>query len=209
MKSFKEYLTESKKVYEFKVKIAGDCPTNCGTQIKAALSEFHVTSVSAPRRTPVQARHNEFPEHKNISMTIFDVTTDYPANSVQIRERVAKGLGISHADVKAMTIGEAAEHDINHEHDEATGEAIVGTDYEPSNNSDLFSEKQKLSFLQELSKEKHQGTQYKGVNDELLASSVPGLAEEYAKEKDVKKDKGTISAIGSKQNKIPNPLKGV
>jgi dissimilatory sulfite reductase (desulfoviridin) alpha/beta subunit len=34
MKSFKDYLTESKKTYDFKVKIAGDCPKDCVKKIK-------------------------------------------------------------------------------------------------------------------------------------------------------------------------------
>ena len=35
MKSFKEYLTESKKTYEFKVKIAGNIPKDFATNLKA------------------------------------------------------------------------------------------------------------------------------------------------------------------------------
>ena len=54
MKSFKEYLTESKRVYEFKVKIAGNCPKDCASQIKTALSQFHVESCSAGKSTPIQ-----------------------------------------------------------------------------------------------------------------------------------------------------------
>jgi hypothetical protein len=208
MKSFKEYLTESKKVYEFKVKIAGDCPTNCQAQIKSALAEFHVASVSPARRTPIQERHSEFPEHKNVHMTIFDVTTDYPANSVQVRERVASGLGLAQANVKVKTIGEESEHAINHEHDERTGEAILGTDYEASDNSDLVGEKHKMAFLADLNKDKHQGTHIKGINEKLLAGSVPGQAKEYRKEKDITVEKGTVSPM-SKQNKIPDPMKGV
>jgi len=168
MKRFKEYLIESKKIYEFKVKIAGECPKDCQTQIKAALAEFHVATVSAPRRTPIQERHNEFPEHKNIQMTIFDVTTDYPANSMQVRERVASGLGMAQANVKVKTIGEEHEYEINHAHDERTGEAIIGTDYEPSTNSNMYGDKYNLPFLKELGKEKHAGKEIKGINDKLF-----------------------------------------
>jgi len=168
MKSFKNYLTESKKIYEFKVKIAGECPKDCGQQIKAALAEFHVSGVSAPRRTPIQERHGEFPEHKNIQMTIFDVTLDYPANSMQVRERIASGLGMGQANVKVKTLGEEAEHVINHQHDQPTGEAIIGTDYEPDDNSNMYGEKYNMGFLKELSKDKHAGTEVKGVNDKLF-----------------------------------------
>jgi hypothetical protein len=168
MKSFKEYLTESKKIYEFKVKIAGECPKDCQAQIKAALAEFHVASVSAARRTPINPHYADFPDHKNIRMTIFDVTTDYPANSMQVRERVASGLGMAQANVKVKTIGEEHEYEINHAHDERTGEAIIGTDYEPSTNGHLYGEKYNLSFLKELGKEKHAGKEIKGINEKLF-----------------------------------------
>ena len=45
MKSFKEYLTESKKVYEFKVKIAGDIPKDFANNLKIALAQFNVESI--------------------------------------------------------------------------------------------------------------------------------------------------------------------
>jgi hypothetical protein len=181
MKSFKEYLTESKKIYEFKVKIAGDCPTDCSSQIKAALAQFHVSSVSAGKRTPIQERHSEFPEHKNVNMTIFDVTTDYPATNKQIHDIVASGLGMPANCIKVKNMAEELEHEINHEHDIRTGKALVGTIQTPSDNSHLVGEKHKMNFLQELNKEKHQGTQVKGYNDEILAPSVPGAAKEYRK----------------------------
>jgi hypothetical protein len=207
MKSFKEYLTESKKVYEFKVKIAGDHPSDAVSQIKSALAEFHVGSVSSGRSTPIQERQSEFPEHKNTQMTVYDVTTNYPATSLQIRDRVASGLGISHNHVKVKNLAEELEHEINHEHDERTGKALVGTMQEPSDHSHLVNEKHKFDLLKELNKNKKTLTQYKGVNDEILASSQPGMAEEY--KKSVAIQPGTKSAMGTTQNKIPNPFKGI
>jgi len=188
MKSFKEYLTESKKVYEFKVKIAGECPDDCVEQIKASLAQFHVASVSSGKRTPIQERHSEFPEHKNVNMTVFDVTTHYPANSPQVHNLIASGLGMAANSIKVKTMAEEKEHAINHAHDVKTGQALVGKPQDPSDHSDLVDEKHKMNFLQELSKEKHQGTQYKGYNDSILAPSVPGIAKEYkVKESTVEK----------------------
>ena len=210
MKSFKEYLTESKKVYEFRIKVAGDHAKDAVSQIKASLAEFHVANVSAGRTSPIQERQTEFPEHKNTQMTVYEITTEYPATALQIRDRIASGLGTTHNHIKIRTMAEEHEYALNHEHDDAKGKGtIMGSQYEPSDNSDLASEKQKLNFIKELNKNKHQGTQYKGFNDEILADSVPGLAPEYRKVKDVTVEKGTTSAIGTKQNKIPNPYKGV
>jgi hypothetical protein len=201
MKSFKDYLTESKKIYEFKVKIVGECPKDCASQIKAALAQFHVTGVSAGNRTPIQERHSDFPEHKNVQMSVFDVTTDYPANSVQIRERVATALGVAQSGVKVSTLSEEAEEEINHANDKRTNKAVGGTDYEDSDNSDLVGTKYNMKFLQELGKEKHQGTQYKGINDEILASGAP----KPNKEKPGKQveTKTNFKNIFTKQVKLP------
>jgi hypothetical protein len=201
MKSFKDYLTESKKVYEFKVKIAGECPKDAAAQIKAALEVFHVGTVSAPRRTPIQENHADFPEHKNIHMTIFDVTTNYPAISPQIRDLVASGLGITLSSVKVKNMKEEEEYIINHANDNLPGEAIIGTDYEPSDNSSLFGEKYNLSFLKELGGEPKKLKQYTGINDNMLAKSAPAHSKETPG-KDVKiKTKATN--IFTKQIKVP------
>jgi len=202
MKSFKEYLTESKKVYEFKVKIIGECPKDCSAKIKAALSQYHVNAVSEGKRTPVQMNHSSFPEHKNIEMSIFDVATSYPATSVQIRDLIAHGLGKSISEVQALTTLEAEELVINHQHDQRTGNAIVGTIQDASDNSSLVGDKYNLSFLKELNKEKHQGTQYKGYNDEILADSVPGLAPEYRKTKESTVEKAHRSPVAKRGDDI-------
>jgi hypothetical protein len=202
MKSFKEYLTESKKIYEFKIKIAGDHAKDATAQIKASLAEFHVSNVSAGRATPIQERQTDFPEHRNTQMTVYDITTEYPATSLQIRDRVATGLGVTHNHVKVHSMYEEREYEINHQHDERTGEALLGADYEKSDNGNLVNDTHKYNLLKELGKEKHQGTQVKGRNDQILAPSVPGLAPEYRKEKQSKMETAHPSVIGTK------PLKG-
>jgi hypothetical protein len=201
MKSFKEYLTESKKIYEFKVKIAADCPKDCAAKIKAALGEFHVATVSGGKSVPIQERHSEFPKHKNISMTVFDVITDYPATNKQIQDKLAAVLSLSHTDVKVKNIAEEKEHEINHQYDQRTGKAIGGTEQEPSDYSELVGEKRVLSFLQELNKDKHQGTEVKGYNDKLLASGAP----KHVKETPGKqvKVKNNATNIFTKQVKLP------
>lgn len=173
MKSFKDYLTESKKVYEFKLKIVGDLPKDVTSSIKSALSEFSVGTVSAGKSTPIQEQHSEFPAHKNCAMTVFNVTTAYPANSLQVRDLVAAKLNVSTANIIARTLAEEKEAEINHANDKASGESVLTKDYEASNNQKLVGEEQKMSLLKELGKTKKAGEQYKGANDEILAASAP------------------------------------
>jgi hypothetical protein len=206
MKSFKDYLTENKKIYEFKVKIAGDCPKDCAAQMKLALAQFHVQSCSAGKSTPIQERQSEFPEHKNVGMTIFDVCTSYPATSLQIRDMLAERLGIAQANVKVKNFAEEKEHEINHANDKRSGKALIGTEPESSDHQDLAGEEYKMNFLKELSKNKTQGTQVKGINDEILASNAP----KHVKEKPGKQveTKTKFQNIFTKQVKVPS-VKGV
>jgi hypothetical protein len=196
MKSFKEYLTESKKVYEFKVKIAGDCPKDCAGQIKTALSQFHVESCSSGKSTPIQETQKDFPSHKNVSVTLFDVCTTYPATSLQIRNKIAESLGIANSAISVKNIHEAAEDEINHQHNTKSGNSVLQSDYESSNNQNMVGTQHAMSLLKELSKTKKAGHQYTGANDAILAKSVPS---EKINAKESKQN--NTSPVGSKQLK--------
>lgn len=199
MKSFKEYLIESKQTYDFKVKVADECPDDCADKIKEALAEFTCSSCSKGMTSPIQESHIDFPDHKNVSVTVFEVSLDYPATSEQVRNTVAEALGKTQSCVRVRNPLEEAEQELNHSNDKNTGKALLGADYEKESNQNLVGEKQKASFLKELSKNKNQGTQYKGVNDKILAKKPP-----VEKSASAKADKAkAVSPIGSKQVKLP------
>jgi hypothetical protein len=196
MKSFKEYLTESKRVYEFKVKIAGECPKDCHSQIKTALSQFHVESCSTGKRTPIQETHKEFPDYKNVNVTLFDVCTSYPATSHQVRDKISECLRIAHSAIMVRNIHEAAEEEINHQHDTKSGNSLLQTDYEASNNQKMVGTEHAMSLLKELGKTKKSGHQYTGANDAILAKNAPS---EKTNTKESKQN--NTSPVGSKQLK--------
>lgn len=193
MKSFKEYLIESKQTYDFKIKIAGDLPDDASDKIKEALAEFNCDSCTKGMTTPIQESQIDFPEQKNVSVTVFEVALDYPTTSEQIRNRVADKLQCSQSCVRVRNPLEEDETGINHEHDEHT-EQVLGKDYEKSNNQDLVGNKHTMSLLKELGKNKTTGTQYKGVNDKILAKKSP--AEKTVKADKVPATKSPISGKG-------------
>jgi hypothetical protein len=206
MKSFKEYLTESKKVYEFKIKIAGDCPKDCAKQIKEALDEYKVESCSSGKSTPISGKQPDFPKLENVGATIFNVVLSYPTNTVQVREAVASKLKISSANIRVRNMKEEEELELNHEHDAKSGTALLGKDYEADNNQDLVGEKHTMSLLKELGKHKKELEQFKGINDNILAKSNPsGKVEGPAAKAFKARD---ISTIGSKKVKL-TPVKGL
>ena len=173
MKSFKEYLTESKKVYEFKVKLAGDYQ-KASELIKTALAQYKVESCSAGKRLPIAETHSEFPNIKNTNVTMFDVCTSYPVTSQQVRALIAEKCRCPIDSVRVRNLAEAMEEELNHANDEKSGEALLSKEYETaSEGQKLVGEKQKFNLLKELMKDKKTLEQYKGVNDSILASKVP------------------------------------
>ena len=46
MRSFTEILTESKKTYEFKIGIAGDCPPECVDKLETALKKYNLSNMT-------------------------------------------------------------------------------------------------------------------------------------------------------------------
>lgn len=200
MKSFKEYLTESKKVYEFKVKIAGDCPKDCTAKIKEALAQFSVASCSSGKSTPIQESNVDFPELKNIGMTVFDVCTHYPATSAQVRDAVSSSLKKTHSEIRVRNLAEEHETEINTQYAEKSGEALLGKDYEAGEGAQAeVGEKRTENFLKELSKTKHHLTQYTGVNDQLTPTKPPKASDV----KEMPVNKKALSTIGGKKVKLP------
>jgi hypothetical protein len=201
MKSFKEYLVENKQVYEFKVKIAGDCPKDCSMLIKRALSKFQVESCSSGKSTPIQETQTDFPGLANIGVTMFDVCTSYPATSLEVQNLVAEHCSVPAGCIKVRNLKEQEEEELNHANDEPTGQALIEKEYDKVTGQPTVGDKHAMSLLKELGKNKVELTQYKGVNEKLLAKKAPS-------EKPTKTEKlsSTTGVFGKVTN--PDPRKG-
>jgi hypothetical protein len=99
MKSFKAYLTESHHTYDFKVRLACELPDDMMGKIKSVLEAYKVSSVSKPKRLPIQETP-EFPSLGPVEINIFDVSLHYPCNDEQVRTLIAERCGLSLAMVK-------------------------------------------------------------------------------------------------------------
>lgn len=175
MKSFKDYLTESKKTYDFKVKVAGDCPKDCSKKIKEALALYKVESCSSGKGLPISETYVDFPTHKNIGVTVFDVCVSYPTTSAQLRSAISEKLKISEDSIKVRNLKEEEENAINHANKEKSGESLLNKDYETdSKTQKLVGGEHAMSLLKELGKAKKTQEQYTGVNDQLFAKVPKG-----------------------------------
>jgi len=211
MKSYKEYLTESKKTYEYKVKIAGDIPADFATNLKAALSQFNVEAIKNAKRTPIQESPIDFPNVKFQEVTVFDVALTYPTISPVIANVIRTKLGIPEKHIVVRTLGEEQETELNVQYmhgletteTKNPDEALLNTPYVADDYQDMVGDKKIMSFLKTL--EKHDLEEYKGVNDQLFAG-MPKLDGQQVQSKET--DKSGMGSVLTKQVKLTPHAQG-
>lgn len=159
MKTFKEYLAESKKVYSFKVKVAGDIPEKFQENLKSQLDRCGVMTFEKVGTTPVQAVPLDFPELTNCEVTTFEVVCEYPVTSPELVEEI-KQLGLTETSFRVRGSGEPTEQEqvlLQDEMDnKSKGEALLNdSQYKETANvkhKDYFGDDFNKSFLKDLEK---------------------------------------------------------
>lgn len=99
MKNFLQYLSESQKLYEFRIKIANCDPAEKMEELKAGLAGYVVDSISAPKTLPIKANDIDFPSMSNCEIFIMDASLKYPVNDAQLRAIVSERLCCPQAQV--------------------------------------------------------------------------------------------------------------
>lgn len=202
MKPYKQYLAESKRTYQFRIKLANcEIEKDLEERLAHALDQFDVVEISKPKSLPI-SRCVEFSKLGPCSRHIMDATVNYPTTSGNMRQAVHMGTGVplDHIFVSTTLEDEMVADPISKKED---APILNKTEMDSDSAQDEAGAKKVESLLKELSKDSHSLTAYKGVNDAILA-------------KDVHKEKapktldqiGNISPVGSRQNKIPSPVKG-
>jgi len=93
MKHFRDYLVESERTYSYRIKFAGDVPSEFLKAFKARLDQFDPVKIGDVKTTPIQARTPDFPAYSNERMSTMEVEFRYPAIDAQIRQ-IAQLLGM-------------------------------------------------------------------------------------------------------------------
>ena len=109
MSTFKDYLTESTKSYDYKIKIAGEPKDIDKNALETALQKFDLASMSAGKSTPIMTLPLDFPRLSNESVTIFDVTTNYPESPRVMHEYLSDILRIPMTHIVVKKPGEPSE----------------------------------------------------------------------------------------------------
>jgi hypothetical protein len=103
MKTFAQYLVESEKTFDYRIKIVGDVSPEFLKQFKDQLKKFEPASIGEVKTTPIVAQPQGFPGYPNHAVNMIDVSFKYPATPPQI-EQVAELLGLSADRISMNTI---------------------------------------------------------------------------------------------------------
>ena len=103
MKYFKDYLAESERVYNYRIKVVGDVAPDFWKALDEKLKQFDVVKSTGVKSTPVQLSPAEFPNFKNESVSHKDVECRYPAIEPQIQQ-IAQLLGLDPNRIRMLTV---------------------------------------------------------------------------------------------------------
>jgi hypothetical protein len=102
MKNFKDYLAESERTYNYRIKIVGDTPSGLVKALEEKLQQFDVIKMSDVKTTPVQSKPADFPAFENDRVSSMDVEFRYPAIEPQIQQ-IAQLLGLDPNRIRLLT----------------------------------------------------------------------------------------------------------
>lgn len=197
MKTFVQYLTESQKTYEYRIKFANCDPKDSMDKLEQALEAYGLDSITKPKTLPISDSNLDFPNMKCAEIWQVDVVLRYPTNSDHLRaiisERACFPLSClfivprNHPEVLWRdNEGELREY--------KPGQAVLDQPLEDNPDG------------------KKAGENYSKAHSLLKELSKPEYAAEGGKTDSAKTlndiPQGNISPVGSKQNKIPSPIKG-
>ena len=103
MKNFQQYLAESERTYNYRIKIVGDVAPDFIKALEDKLAQFDIVKISRPKSTPVQLKPADFPAYENDRVTHVDVEFRYPAIEPQIQQ-LAQLLGFNPNRIRMLTV---------------------------------------------------------------------------------------------------------
>ncbi len=197
MSTFKQYLTEAHKSYDYKIKVASEPKDIDKNKLETALQKFELAKMSAGKTTPIMTLPLDFPALSNESVTIFDVTTNYPASPREMKEYIGTYMNIPQTHIvvrkpnepseeyqEQMQVAEKSEY-VNKLRD------IEYKDAPKVNAEEFHSTKANMSLLKELLKDREE--------DKDMPKETPNIQ--------TKEEIATPSPLTKSTNPHPDPVR--
>ena len=129
MKNFQEYLAESQRTYNYRIKIVGDIEPAFLKALEEKLKQFDPVKISEVKKTPIQLKPADFPAHANESVNSMECEFRYPAIEPQIQQ-IAQLLGMDPNRIRLLTSAHEESLDVEREKiEEQNKDLLTDTDY--------------------------------------------------------------------------------
>jgi hypothetical protein len=129
MKNFQEYLAESQRTYNYRIKIVGDVASDFVKMLEEKLKQFDPVKITAIKKTPIQAKPADFPAAANESVSSMDCEFRYPAIEPQIQQ-IAQLLGLDPNRIRLLTTAyEESMADEKEKIEDQNKDLLADTDY--------------------------------------------------------------------------------
>ena len=125
--TFEKFLIEAKKVYPFKIGIAGVLPENCEDMLKTCLEKYGVNNMTSGKKTPIQERPLDFPQLQNMEVTHYEVELKYPVTAHVLEHYLVDNCSVSHSHFIVRGEGDPVEMQ-QAEKDNKPYEAVLNTE---------------------------------------------------------------------------------
>ena len=195
MSTFKDYLTESAKSYDYKIKVAGTLADDFANKMETALAKFDVAKMSAGKKTPIMTMPLDFPALSNEEVTIYDVTTNYPASSHVMKEYLSDILRVPATHIVVRKPGEPTEeyqNDMQVAKKSEYANKLHDIEYKDApkvNAEDYHSTKANMGLLKELLKDRQENKDAPKEKENAMS----------------KDEQGTPSPLSKASNPHPDP----
>ena len=162
MKSLKQYLAESEKTYEFRLRSLNEISDEHMDRIENHMKKYNMESMGAPKKT-VMHKPRGFADVGAQEVYIYDFATKLPATPHALHEEIASICGCSMGSMIVHNMKEAQElWEVEEESDEEAKSVLADADY---------------SEAEKINPEDHYGDKY---NEKMVKDSLGAdLYKEY------------------------------
>lgn len=170
MKKLNEYLMESARTYEFRLKTAVELSDEQLDKLEKHLRKYEAFDIGSPKRTILQSAPMDFHNIGATEVYIMDFKTELPCSPAMLVNELVQKLGVNERDIRVRNKLEPAEQeDAASMEDPTEGETdalLLDDEYSEADNpkaEDHYGDKYNTKFMDELNKaRKDLNTEYKG-----------------------------------------------
>ena len=138
MKSLKQYLAESEKTYNFRVRTVAEMSDEQLDKLEKHLARYNVESVSAPKTSIIQRSPAGFGDIGPSAVSTLEIVTHLPCTPNVMQEEVAASTGISIGAIRVYNEGEFIdeEEDLENATDNESKSVLADADYSEAEKGD-------------------------------------------------------------------------